>query len=76
MDVEKLRQELERLKIPENTYSILTGGFPSETLCLVYEDKWKIYYSEHGQRTYEKKYESEADACSDFLKMLTRTLNN
>ena len=51
MDVEKLRQELERLEIPENTYSILTGGFPSETLCLVYEDKWKIYYSEHGQRT-------------------------
>ena len=58
---------------PESLYSILEGGTPSEKLCLVHEDEWRIYYSERGGRTGERAYPTEDEACEVFLRMLKRS---
>ena len=73
MNVEKLIKELKELGIPESLYSILEGGTPSEKLCLVHEDEWRIYYSERGGRTGERAYPTEEEACEVFLRMLKRS---
>lgn len=72
MKVEEMRQKIDDLNISKDLYSILQGGNPNEKLCLVYEDVWKIYYSERGKRTGEKLYLSEEEACEDFLSKLKR----
>ena len=72
MNVEQLKKELDNLKIPKMSYSILEGGTPSETLCLVLEDKWRIFYSERGERTLELEYLTEEEACETFLRMLRK----
>ncbi|MDO5291795.1 MAG: hypothetical protein Q4F05_03490 [bacterium] len=72
MNVKELENELERLGISKNLYSIMQGGFLNEKLCLVHEDEWKIYYSERGKRTGEKEYSSEAEACETFLRKVKR----
>lgn len=75
MDVKKLRDELEKMGISKELYSLMAGGTPNEKLCLVYEDAWKIYYSERGRRTGEKIYTDEEEACEAFLRKVKRYAN-
>ena len=71
MNVHELKEKLNELKISNELYS-LQGGLPNEKLCLVKEDNWKIYYSERGNRTGEKEYETEEEACEVFLRKVKR----
>ena len=50
MTVEQLEKELEMMEIPQELYSIMVGGLPNEKLCIAKEDKWQVYYSEHGSK--------------------------
>lgn len=72
MKVSELCNELERLGISKELYSIMSGGMPNEKLCLVYENGWKIYYSERGERTGEMSYSNEEEACEVFLRKVKR----
>ena len=67
MNLQELKGKLDDLKISSELYS-LQGGLPNEKLCIVKEDNWKIYYSERGNRTGEKEYETEEEACDVFLR--------
>lgn len=72
MNVKDLSEELERLGISKDLYSLMSGGAPNEKLCLVYDGVWKIYYSERGKQTGEKIFSNEEDACEAFLRKMTR----
>ena len=71
MNINELINELERLGISQELYS-LHGGTPNEKLCLIHEKKWIIYYSERGLRTSAKEYASEDEACEVFLRKVKR----
>ncbi|WP_033477491.1 hypothetical protein [Erwinia amylovora] len=73
MDKSDLISILSSMKIPRDSYSI--GFISNESLCLIYEGMlWRIFYSERGQRTEEKFYASEEDACKEFLARLKHML--
>lgn len=74
MNINELKNELERLGISKELYS-LQGGNPNEKLCLIHEENWKIYYSERGLRTGEKEYLNENEACEVFLRKVMRYAN-
>ena len=66
MKKEKLRSILISKGISRSHYS-LEGGLPNEKLCLDYEnEKWIVYYSEHGIRSGIEYFDNEDDAC-DYL---------
>lgn len=60
------------MDIPEDLYSIMTGGLPNEKLCIVKEDKWQVYYSERGRKSGLKTFETEAEACEYFFRKIKR----
>lgn len=66
MKISEMRKEIDNLGISKELYSILQGGTPNEKLCIVYENEWKIYYSERGKKTGEKVFQSEEAACEIF----------
>ena len=72
MTVAQLEQELEMMEIPNELYSIMVGGLPNEKLCLVKEETWQVYYSERGNKSGLKVFETEAEACEFFLKKVQR----
>ena len=44
------------------------GNLPNEAYCMEeIGGKWYTYYSERGQRTSLKEFETEQEACSYFL---------
>jgi hypothetical protein len=71
MNLEQLKVRLEELKIDPNVYS-LSGGLPNECLVLGREPngKWTVYYSERGERSGLREFDSEEDAIRHFLGML------
>ncbi|QGY33312.1 hypothetical protein CUN67_29550 (plasmid) [Pantoea cypripedii] len=61
------------MNIPKDSYTI--DEISNESLCFIYENMmWKIFYSERGQRTEERYYSNEDDACQAFLQRLTHML--
>lgn len=68
MTVSELEKELEMMEIPNELYSIMVGGLPNEKLCLVKEDTWQVYYSERGNKSGLKVFETESEACEFFAK--------
>ena len=72
MTIDEMCKELDELGVSKDLYSILQGGTPNEKLCLVYEGEWKMYYSERGNKTAEKVFQSEEEACEVFLRKLKR----
>ena len=72
MDINNLEMELDRLNIPKNSYS-LKGGFPNESYCIAQNNgKWEVYYSERGNKTSLKTFDSEDSACQNFLSTVKR----
>ena len=70
MNIEKLKEEIQSLGISSRAYS-LSGGLPNEKYCLSKEAaKWSVYYSERGQRSGEKEFKKEHDACIYILGLL------
>lgn len=72
MTITNLQKELQSMGIPEELYSIMDGGLPSEKLCIVNEGVWQVYYSERGQKTGLRTFSAESEACEYFLKKLRR----
>ena len=50
----------------------MVGGLPNEKLCIAKEDKWQVYYSEHGSKSGLKLFETESEACEFFLRKMKR----
>ena len=68
MTVEELKRNLTEMNIPEDMYSLMTGGYPNEAFCLIKSDKgWEVYYSERGQKSSVREFSSESEAC-EYLK--------
>lgn len=74
MTIIELESELEQMGVPSDFYSIMIGGLPNEKLCIVREDKWKVYYSERGSKNGLKTFETETEteACEYFLRKMKR----
>ena len=70
MTIIELESELEQMGVPSDFYSIMIGGLPNEKLCIVRENKWKVYYSERGSKNGLKTFETEA--CEYFLRKMKR----
>lgn len=63
MNKQELEHKLNDERIPTHMYK-LDGGFPNEAFCLQkIGAKWEVYYSERGQKTGLKIFNSEAVAC-------------
>lgn len=76
MDKNDLRQKLISRNIPKETYS-LEGGFPNEAYCINQNrDKWEVYYSERGQKSGLKIFDTEDEACKYFYRVLIEMLND
>ena len=67
MTLKELSVELSKARIDPEFIS-LDGGDKHNTLCINFEDeKWVVYFSERGQRTYYAWFLLEEDACRYFL---------
>lgn len=72
MTIIELESILVRMGISSDLYSIMIGGLPNEKLCIVKEDKWQVYYSERGNKSGLKIFETETEACEYFLCKIKR----
>lgn len=71
MTREELKQKLTEIGVKESFYSF-KGGLPSEEFCLnKVGDDWEVYYSERGQKSQHKKFNTESEACEHFLHFIT-----
>ena len=71
MDRVDLQNELNKLNIPRDSYSI--DGVEGEALCLILDGgRWCVFYSEHGKRTEVEFFATENDACQSFLARITK----
>lgn len=74
MNFNDLKIKLKELNVPSVLYS-LRGGLPSEKYCIEERNgRWYTYYSERGERSGEREFSREEDACEHFLKELKREL--
>lgn len=70
MTKSELLQRLRSEHIPERYYS-LDGGMPPERWVLAKSKSgWEVYYSERGEKSGLKVFNSEHDACEHFCKEL------
>jgi hypothetical protein len=69
------RPELELLLLQRGVSPLafsLGGGLPGEQYVLDQSPKgWSVYYSERGQRTGERLFATEEEACAYLLRLLT-----
>jgi hypothetical protein len=71
VDRVELQNELYKLNIPRDSYSI--DGVEDEALCLILDGGlWRVFYSEHGKRTEVEYFANESDACQSFLTRITK----
>lgn len=71
MDRVELQNELYKLNIPRDSYSI--DGVEDEALCLIHDGGlWRVFYNEHGKRTEVEFFTTESDACQSFLARITK----
>jgi hypothetical protein len=71
MNATELTAHLQSLSVPPGAYSIGTNR--DESYCLLPEgDRWKVYYSERGNRNDESAFADEGAACQELLARLTR----
>lgn len=72
MNLKILKNELDKLNIPQNAYC-LTGGLPNESYCIALNNNnWEVYYSERGNKFDLKLFENESSACEYFLSVMKR----
>lgn len=73
----ELKQKLDQLKIRPDVYHI-DDGLPATDEVLVLENnygRWSIYYYERGNRSSEKQFSSEDEACDFFYRQLEKEPN-
>jgi len=73
MNLSELKTKLANSSLPDDAYC-LTGGLPNEAYCVEQspDGKWHTYYSERGQRTGLKTFDSEDEACDYFFDTYVR----
>jgi len=70
----ELKEKLQAAAISEDFYS-LDGGLPNEAFCLDnVNGKWETYYSERGNKSKLKIFDSESAACDFFYTWITSSL--
>lgn len=71
MNREQLKSRLAALRIDPTAYS-LSGGLPNECLVLNQEPngKWEVYYSERGEKSGLRIFDSEESAAQYFLDVI------
>jgi hypothetical protein len=71
MNKEQLKKQLVVSGIDPSAYS-LSGGLPNEQYVLSQETsgQWAVYYSERGQKTALRLFESEGSACEYFWELI------
>ena len=70
MNMQELAKLLRDERFNPQTYS-LDGGLPFERYCLCGSGgAWQVYYSERGEKTGLRTFDSEAAACDYFLKWI------
>ncbi len=75
MTKRELEKNLNELNIDKLAYD-LNGGLSSDAHCIEkIGGKWYTYYSERGQRTSLKEFETEQEACQYFLDWLKYVFN-
>ncbi len=72
MVVSELERKLNELGVSQDLYSIMIGGLPNERLCIVKNEMWQVYYSEHGRKVGEKFFKKEEEACEYFYEKMKR----
>jgi hypothetical protein len=72
MNRKSLRDKLDQENVSPDAYS-LEGGLPLEQYCMSNDRSlWCVYYSERGQRTGERCFDGEDEACAYMLDLLLR----
>lgn len=73
MTISDLRDELQRLQIPEPAYS-LYGAHHDDAVVLAQlpAGRWRVFYSERGGEFDVAIHDSEDAACRDLLARLSR----
>jgi len=77
MNKSELKKKLDALKIRPDVYHI-EDGLPTTDEVLVLEDnygRWSVYYYERGNRSSEKKFSDENEACGYFYEQLEKEPN-
>lgn len=65
-DLESVREELVKMRVPKSYYSI--GAYGEEAVCILFENgQWIVFEGERGHRFNTHTFERETDACSFFL---------
>lgn len=73
MKKNELEKKLKKLKIPNDAYKLdgKAYGRDDERLCLDYENgEWQVYFIERGNRTTDKRFSTEDEACQYILNEL------
>jgi hypothetical protein len=72
----ELKTTLEQVGVYPEAYS-LDGGFPSERYVISQEanGRWDVYYSERGQKTGLRSFDSESAACQILFGSSSERLN-
>lgn len=74
MTIIELQKLLNQKNVPQNLYS-LSGGLPNEAYCIAKNKSvWEVYYSEKGEKSEYRKFNSEEEACKYFYKSLIEVL--
>jgi hypothetical protein len=69
---DELEAAIRKANIPPNAYS-LNGGHPNEAFVLSHEGRsWSVYYSERGLETDRKTFSTEAEACDELWRQLSK----
>lgn len=76
MNYNELKSKVEsNPQIPVDSYS-LNGGLPNEALCIAKRgERWEVYYSERGNKSSLRSFQTETDACEYFYNYLLKMLN-
>jgi len=73
MNLEQLKKELDILNVDPSAYTLL-GGLPNE--CYVFNQAgggiWEVYYSERGEKTGIRTFDTESSATRYFLEMICK----
>lgn len=78
MDINQLYQEIESLRIDQNTINIGDSEFYDDRLNLHHREdgKWEVFHGIRNEKRYLQIFSSEEQACDSFLKLIRRSLKN
>ena len=72
MNINQLKEKLDKAGIKPNRYSF-DKEYPNESMCLNnLNGKWEVYYSEKGQKSSLKSFDSESEACDYLYNLLIK----